>query len=47
MLQAHGDLYRDIGFPTLRIVDGAIDIGSVVDAPFGLGFEVENLKLQI
>ncbi len=37
----HGDFYtrhRD-GFPTVRIVDGLLDIGSVVEAPFGVGFE--------
>jgi hypothetical protein len=40
VLAAHGDLYRrhERGFPTLAIRDGRIAIGSVVDAPFGVGF---------
>jgi len=40
-LRDHGDLYarhRD-GFPTVRVVGGEIEIGSVVDAPFGVAFE--------
>lgn len=43
VLRKHGDLYlrhRD-GFPTLRIADGRIDIGSVVDAPFGVAAELD------
>jgi hypothetical protein len=35
ILAAHGDLYEDIAFPTMHIRGGAIDVGSVVDAPFG------------
>jgi hypothetical protein len=40
-LRYHGDLYmrHADGFPTVNVRDGAIDIGSVVDAPFGVGFE--------
>ena len=43
LLTSHDDLYRqhDRGFPTLAIEDGSIDLGSVVDAPFGYGFDVE------
>ena len=39
-LAAHGDLYSRHagGFPTLRIRGGAAQIGSVVDAPFGVAF---------
>lgn len=36
VLRAHGDLYRDAGFPTLDIRNGAVAVGSVVDAPFGV-----------
>ena len=35
VLAHHGDLYRDIGFPSLNLHGGAISVGSVVDAPFG------------
>jgi hypothetical protein len=35
VLADHGDLYQDIGFPSLRIVDGAIRLDSVARAPFG------------
>ncbi len=40
-IRHHGDLYtrhRD-GFPTVSVKSGALEIGSVVDAPFGVGFE--------
>ncbi len=42
--ERHGDLYRrhDRGFATLNILSGAIDLSSVVDAPFGVGFEVDT-----
>jgi hypothetical protein len=43
VLVAHGDLYRDIGFPTLDIRGGAIAIDSVVDAPFG--YAINDLDL--
>jgi hypothetical protein len=38
LLDAHGDLYRrhGEGFATLAISDGEIDLGSAVDAPFGV-----------
>lgn len=38
MLSAHGDLYRPSrdGWPTLRIADGALDLHSVLAAPFGV-----------
>ena len=40
VLAVHGDLYRrhERGYPTLDVRDGRIRIGSVVDAPFGIGF---------
>jgi hypothetical protein len=41
VLRAHGDLYRDVGFPTLAIRDGRINVGSVVAAPFGNGCDVD------
>jgi hypothetical protein len=40
-LQHHSDLYarHPDGFPTVRVAGGEIEIGSVVDAPFGVAFE--------
>jgi hypothetical protein len=40
VLRHHGDLYhasRD-GWPTLQIQDGTVNIGSLLQAPFGVGF---------
>ncbi len=37
----HGDFYarhRD-GFPTVRVAGGEMEIGSIVNAPFGVGYE--------
>lgn len=44
--QHHGDLYRHhaSGFPTLNIEDGRINLGSVVDAPFGLNLELDSTQ---
>jgi hypothetical protein len=42
VLQHHGDLYhrgRD-GWPTLNIRDGRVEVGSLLRAPFGVGFEM-------
>jgi len=42
-LEHHGDFYtrhRD-GFPTVAVRDGTIAVGSVVDAPFGVGYELD------
>jgi len=41
-LAAHGDIYHRhrAGFPTLRIEHGGVDIGTVVDAPFGCAVDV-------
>jgi L-alanine-DL-glutamate epimerase-like enolase superfamily enzyme len=43
VLKHHGDVYRqhERGFPTLDIRRGAINIGSVVDAPFGEAFDFD------
>ncbi|WP_435320742.1 enolase C-terminal domain-like protein [Haloarchaeobius sp. TZWSO28] len=40
--RTHGDLYRSqgAGVPTVDVTDGRIDVGSVVDAPFGYGFDL-------
>ncbi len=43
MLAHHGDLYHrhPRGFATLNIVKGKLDVGSVIDAPFGVGFDFD------
>lgn len=43
VLRHHGDLYRrhERGFATLDIRGGSINVGSVVDAPFGMGFDFD------
>ncbi|MGI8912277.1 MAG: hypothetical protein ACR2JY_00565 [Chloroflexota bacterium] len=43
VLTAHPDLYRrhERGYATLRIRKGTVQTGSVVDAPFGLGFDLD------
>ena len=41
VLANHGDLYHDIGFPSLNIRNGAISVGSIVDAPFGYATELD------
>ncbi|MDH3583917.1 MAG: hypothetical protein OER86_06855 [Phycisphaerae bacterium] len=43
VIAAHPDLYREheLGFATLAIHAGRIDLGSVVAAPFGLGLELD------
>lgn len=42
-LTDHGDLYErgPAGIPFVRIEEGAMDVGSVVDAPFGVEFELD------
>jgi hypothetical protein len=44
VLAAHGDLYENVGggggFATLRIRGGRVDVGSVLDAPFGVASSV-------
>ncbi len=41
VLQHHGDLFARHagGYPVVRIQGGKVEIGSVLDAPFGVGFE--------
>ena len=43
VLAAHGDLFHrhDRGFVTTRIRRGTSDVGSVVDAPFGVGWSFD------
>jgi hypothetical protein len=40
-LHWHGDLYapHTDGYPVVTVKDGKLDIGSIVDAPFGVAFE--------
>src|SRR4030095_17213233 len=40
ILTWHGDLYarHAAGFPVLKIEDGAINLRTLIEAPFGLGF---------
>ena len=44
VLAHHPDLYRRHadGFAAVSLTDGAMQVGSVVDAPFGLGFELDT-----
>ncbi len=43
-LAAHGDLYHATDdFPTLRIERGRVEIGSVLSAPFGTGFSLDEV----
>ncbi|MBI1311806.1 hypothetical protein GC176_10985 [bacterium] len=43
VLQQHGDLYsrHDDGYPMLRILDGKVDLTSVVTAPFGFASRLD------
>ena len=45
VLHDHGDVYRDIGYPTLDIRDGVIAIDSVVNAPFGYAVDLDLSQL--
>jgi hypothetical protein len=40
-LRCHGDLYtrHPTGFPTVSVHDGRLEIGSLIDAPFGIAYE--------
>lgn len=42
-LAAHGDLYRkaSAGWPTVDIADGKVNVTSLSDAPFGVGFALD------
>jgi hypothetical protein len=47
VLEKHADLYREHetgGYATLNVKGGIIDVGSVVDAPLGVGFELDVSK---
>jgi hypothetical protein len=43
ILTHHGDLYHQhqAGFATLAIQEGKINVGSTIDAPLGVGFELD------
>jgi hypothetical protein len=43
VVNSHPDLYatHPAGFPTLRIVRGRVETGSVIDAPFGAAFDLD------
>jgi hypothetical protein len=43
VLEHHADLYQSHphGFPTLAIRQGKIETGTVLDSPFGMGFELD------
>jgi hypothetical protein len=45
---AHSDLYAktENGFPAVRIEAGVMQVGSVVDSPFGVGFELDVSQFQ-
>ena len=44
VLDSHQSLYRrhDSGFPTLDVRGGQLNLSSVVDAPFGYGFDLDT-----
>lgn len=46
ILETHGDLYRSHagGFASLNICRGMINISTLVDAPFGLGFPLDTTR---
>jgi hypothetical protein len=48
ILSNHQDLYAKsaMGWPTLRISEGSIDLGTVNRAPFGAGFSLDTSGLQ-
>lgn len=48
IVKAHGDLYHwhPSGFATLRVCNGAVDMGSIVDAPFGYSPDMDRLGRQ-
>jgi len=48
VLANHGDLYEKApqGWPTLRIEDGTVAVGSINAAPFGVGFDLDVSRLQ-
>ena len=44
VLDRHPDLYRrhERGFATLDVRGGRLQVGSVVQAPFGVGFDIDT-----
>ena len=46
VLAHHSTLYRQHaqGFPILDVHNGALNVESVVEAPFGYGFELDTLQ---
>ncbi len=46
VLASHGSLYRrhERGFPTLDVKGGTLDVGTIVDAPFGYGFDLDTTQ---
>ena len=49
VLAAHGDLYTrsSAGWPTLRITNGALDLTSINQAPFGVGFRLDTTAFAL
>ena len=49
VVERHTDLYRRLpdGTPAVRIENGRIDIGSVVDAPFGLAVPFDPTRFTL
>ena len=43
VLRRHEDLYcrSPLGWPTLRVNDGRLALGTINGAPFGVGFELD------
>ena len=48
VLDHHGTLYHNhkSGFPALDVRDGALDVTSVIGAPFGYGFELDTTQFM-
>ena len=46
VLANHGTIYRrhNEGFPALDVRDGRVDVSSIVDAPFGYGFDLDTTQ---
>ena len=47
MLSHHGDLYHTspLGWPTLTIRKGRLNLTSVINAPLGVGFNLDTTQL--
>ena len=43
VLERHADLYRrhELGFATLRVEEGRLQVASLLQAPFGVGLSIE------